>query len=384
MGNLFFYNPLPAEDLKQRIRPRPKDSVDLRGTYFRDTTAIIHSYPFRRLKHKTQVFFAPKNDHICTRIEHVMHVSTIAATICRALALDSDLAWAIGLGHDLGHTPFGHLGERILGEIIQEEGISFPAFHHELYSLRVIDHLANHGKGLNLSYAVRDGIATHCGEQFEQSVKPDFQIKDLNSLHILERYPATWEGCVVRMADKVAYLGRDLEDALQLKIIQRNQLPSSAVRILGDSNSEIINSLVTDIIAESNRTGTIGFSEEIFQALLILKDFNYRTIYEGPVLTGYHDYFTRILRTLHTYLKEIYQKYKDTYSAYSRENNRLASRFSDYLFKMKDFYLGVDGDFRFAVIDYLAGMTDDFAMECVQEIMIPRKFEYRFDEEVLS
>jgi len=384
MESLFFQNPLPLEELKKRLRPRPKDAVDLRGVYFRDTTAIIHSYPFRRLKHKTQVFFAPKNDHICTRIEHVMHVSTISATICRALSLDSDLAWAIGLGHDLGHTPFGHLGERILRNIIQERGLSFPEFHHELYSLRMVDHLSNYGRGLNLSYAVRDGIATHCGEKYEQRIEPDFIIKDLSSLTNLDRYPATWEGCVVRMADKVAYLGRDLEDALQLKIIRRDQIPKGAVRVLGDSNSEIINTLVNDMILEANREGKIGFSDTVFEAVLTLKAFNYRTIYEGPVLTSYHDYFERILRTLHSYLMHTFVKYGEEFHAYRSENNRLAIRFGDYLSKMAHFYREVDGDFRYAVIDYIAGMTDDYAMECVQEIMIPRKFEYRFDEEALT
>ena len=384
MESLFFQNPLPLEELKKRLRPRPKDSVDLRVVYFRDTTAIIHSYPFRRLKHKTQVFFAPKNDHICTRIEHVMHVSTIAATICRALSLDSDLAWAIGLGHDLGHTPFGHLGERILRSIIQERGLSFPEFHHELYSLRMVDHLANYGRGLNLSYAVRDGIATHCGEKYEQRIVPDFTLKDLSSLTNLDRYPATWEGCVVRMADKVAYLGRDVEDALQLKIIRKDQIPKDAVRVLGDSNSEIINTLVNDMILEANREGKIGFSDTVFGAVLTLKAFNYRTIYEGPVLTSYHDYFERILRTLHSYLMHIFARYGEDFHAYRGENNRLAIRFGDYLSKMAHFYREVDGDFRYAVIDYIAGMTDDYAMECVQEIMIPRKFEYRFDEEALT
>ncbi|MFQ3619321.1 MAG: HD domain-containing protein [Spirochaetales bacterium] len=383
MASLFFQNPLPPEELKRRNFPRPKDSVDLRGVYFRDTTAIIHSYPFRRLKHKTQVFFAPKNDHICTRIEHVMHVSTIAATICRALSLDSDLAWAIGLGHDLGHTPFGHLGERILQSIIQETGLSFPEFHHELYSLRMVDHLANYGKGLNLSYAVRDGIATHCGEKYEQRISPDFEIKNLSSLISLEKFPATWEGCVVRMADKVAYLGRDVEDALQLKIIRREQIPKEAIQVLGDSNSEIINTLVNDMIQEANKNGTIGFSDKVFSAVLVLKEFNYRTIYEGPVLTGYHDYFERILRTLYAYLAGIFKKYGEDFKAYVRENNRLALRFGDYLSKMEAFYRQTEGDFHHAVIDYLAGMTDDFALECVQEIMIPRKFEYRFEEETL-
>ena len=195
MSSLFFSNPLDGEILHKREFPRDEDSRDLRGYYFRDITAIIHSFPFRRLKHKTQVFFSPKNDHICTRIEHVMHVATIAATICRALDLDPDLAWAIGLGHDLGHAPFGHVGETIFSNILADKG----GFIHEIYSLRVVDHLINYGKGLNLTYAVRDGIINHCGEKFEQFIKPDFSHKELKTIKSRSFYPSTWEGTVVRM-----------------------------------------------------------------------------------------------------------------------------------------------------------------------------------------
>ena len=145
--------------LRGRQRPRREDG---RGPYYRDTTAIIHSSPFRRLKHKTQVFFAPSNDHICTRMEHVLHVASIASSICRTLGLDTEMAWAIGMGHDLGHTPFGHVGERIISRMAEERGLG--KFEHEVNSLRVVDFLANGGNGLNLTYAVRDGIVCHNGE----------------------------------------------------------------------------------------------------------------------------------------------------------------------------------------------------------------------------
>ena len=144
------------KDLEKALQSRRKERTeDSRGPFYRDTTAIIHSSPFRRLKHKTQVFFAPSNDHICTRMEHVLHVASIASSICRPLGLDSELAWAIGMGHDLGHTPFGHVGERIISRLSEERGLG--AFEHEVNSLRVVDFLAEHGKGLNLTYAVRDG-----------------------------------------------------------------------------------------------------------------------------------------------------------------------------------------------------------------------------------
>ncbi|MFW5811532.1 MAG: deoxyguanosinetriphosphate triphosphohydrolase family protein, partial [Alkalispirochaetaceae bacterium] len=311
MENLFFRNPLEEGHLKSRLRPRQQDERDPRGAYFRDTTAIVHSSPFRRMKHKTQVFFAPKNDHVCTRIEHVMHVATIAATICRSLGLDPDLAWAIGLGHDLGHTPFGHLGEKILAKLKGLDG-----FRHEIYSLRVVDHLANRGKGLNLCYAVRDGIINHCGEKFEQSLEPDLTIKDLSAIRTREFYPTTWEGAVVRMSDKIAYLGRDLEDAIRLKIVEEAQIPDLGRQRLGTRNSEIIDTLVHDLIEVSMGGGRLGFSDEIYEAFIEMKDFNYRHIYASRALASYHTAFERVLTTLYTYLSELFERFAFDSDAY--------------------------------------------------------------------
>lgn len=377
MNSLFFENSIPNSELTARKAARNRD---LRTSYFRDTTAIIHSYPFRRLKHKTQVFFSPHNDHICTRIEHVMHVASIAATICRALDLDADLAWAIGIGHDLGHTPFGHVGETILSSLMSGAG----GFKHEIYSLRVVDYIANYGKGLNLTYAVRDGILNHCGEKFEQSIVPDPSVKDLSLITNRENYPATWEGIVVRMSDKIAYMGRDFEDALQLKLIDREDLSSDVRAVLGTSNSEIINTMVNDMIAASLETGRIGFSDEVFNAMIKLKEFNYKRIYKNPRLSSYHRYFERVLTTLHDYLRDLFDAAGDNHSVYKSENNFLAARFSDYYQKMKQFYFEVDGGTDKLVFDYVAGMTDNYALNCVNEIMIPRKFEYQFNEIFLN
>ncbi len=367
-----FRNEIDSRVLTQRARPREEDH---RGYYFRDITAIIHSYPFRRLKHKTQVFFAPKNDHICTRIEHVMHVATISATICKALELDVDLAWAISLGHDLGHTPFGHVGEKVLDSLIADRG----GFNHELFSLRVVDHIINYGKGLNLTYAVRDGIINHCGEEFEQSLRPDFHFKDLGKITRLGTYPTTWEGTIMRMADKVAYLGRDIEDAIQLKLIRKSELPEESVRLLGDTNSEIIDTMVNDIIRTSLASGAIGFSDEVYHALLVLKDFNYERIYLNPILADYHTYFHRIMRTLFDYLGELFAKCGLDFERYAAEKNQLAVRFGDYLSKMRDFYANTEKSWDRAIVDYLAGMTDDFALECVNDVMIPKRFDTLFD-----
>ena len=372
-----FVNQLTDEQLLRRRTPRKEDA---RGQYFRDTTAIIHSYPFRRLKHKTQVFFSPKNDHICTRIEHVMHVASVAAAICRGLELDADLAWAIGLGHDLGHTPFGHVGEKIIDELKASQG----GFIHEIYSLRVVDWLANYGRGMNLTYAVRDGIVNHCGEKFEQFITPDFTEKDLSEIAARDRYPSTWEGTVVRMADKIAYLGRDLEDAVQLKIIEAEDIPEEVGAVLGTTNSEIINTLVTDVISTSQKKGAIGFSDSVFQAMRTLKEFNYKRIYLNPLLSNYHRYFERILSTIHTYLVEIFDMYGFNQEDYRKEQNLVAVRYGDYTRKMKDFYQEHDGGFNEMPFDYLAGMTDDYALECASEIMIPVKMEHEFDSFLLG
>lgn len=368
-----FRNELSAENLLQRRYPREED---VRGHYFRDITAIIHSYPFRRLKHKTQVFFAPKNDHICTRIEHVMHVATISATVCRALDLDTNLAWAISLGHDFGHTPFGHVGEKILDEILIDSG----GFKHELYSLYVAEHLINYGRGLNLTYAVRDGILNHCGEKFEQSITPDFTIRDLDAVKDLEYLPCTWEGVVMRMSDKVAYLGRDLEDAISLKLVSTNDLPEQIKKVLGTTNSQIIDTLVTDLIKTSKATGSVGFSDTIFEASISLKDFNYARIYENPKLATYHAYFKRILNTLFEYLLDILSQYRTDAEGYADEGNALAARFGDYIKKMEAYYKERKVSDKNIVGDYIAGMTDDFALECVNEIMVPKRFGIHFDE----
>ncbi len=370
MSSLFFSSALSREELTGRVRPREND---IRGAFFRDTTAIIHSNPFRRLKHKTQVFFTPDNDHICTRIEHVLHVASISATVCRSLNLDADLAWAVGLGHDLGHTPFGHVGEKIVEELQGEP------FSHELYSLRVVDKLANKGRGLNLTYAVRDGIVNHCGEQFEQAIVPDFALKDLAAIDDRNRYPSTWEGCIVRMSDKIAYIGRDFEDAVNLKMLSRDDLPGEVSRVLGDSNGEIIDTLVNDMIRSSLRTGSIGFSREVYDALLSFRNFNYRNIYKHKLLSEYHRYFRRILFTLFDYLIDLYETNGDNTSAYADEGNTLAARFGEYLAKMDGLYSREESAGKVRVIDYIAGMTDDFALSAVQEIMVPRRFHSQFD-----
>lgn len=371
-----FANRLPPETLRARTRARSSDATDSRGHYFRDTTAIVHSSAFRRMKHKTQVFFAPKNDHVCTRIEHVMHVATIAATICRALDLDPDLAWAIGLGHDLGHTPFGHLGETILATTRND------GFRHEMYSLRVVDKLANHGRGLNLTYAVRDGIVNHNGERFEQSLVPDHEYKHLASITRRDRVPSTWEGVIVRMSDKIAYLGRDLEDAIRLGLVSVDHLPTGGRELLGTTNAEIIDALVGDLIATSRKTGAVGFSDRVYEAFVAMKEFNYRKIYAGPQLATYHQYFERILMTLYDYLCELATRLGDDFAAYAHEGNTLAARFGEYRRELAPLYATERSAPTDIVFDYVAGMTDVFAIQCMREITVPQEFSAQFDRVV--
>lgn len=370
-------NKLSFDDLTRREHSK---QPDVRGAFLRDTTAIIHSYPYRRLKHKTQVFFAPSNDHICTRIEHVLHVATVAATICKGLGLDSELAWAIGLGHDLGHAPFGHVGETVLDELSEQRG----GFKHELYSLRVVDHLAYYGKGLNLTYAVRDGIVSHCGERFERTLEPEFRVKDLTGLTDRASRPSTWEAAVVRFADSIAYLGRDVEDAVKLRVVRREEIPHQVRQLLGENNGEIINTLVNDVIAYASDYGIIGFSPEIFDAVVELKSFNYASIYTSPLLADYHTYFYRILMTLAEYLQQLYDRFGYDTALYKDEHNKLAVRFGSYLQKMKSFYDSEERGEDHIVLDYVAGMSDTYALDCITEIMTPKNMEQQFNRFIME
>ena len=359
-----FKNELPDSTLTSRVRSRT--GGDVRSPYYRDTTAIIHSSPFRRLKHKTQVFFAPSNDHICTRMEHVLHVASIATAICRAMGLNDEMAWAIGMGHDLGHTPFGHIGEHILSDLMVKKG--FPPFEHEINGLRVVDFLSR----LNLTYAVRDGIISHCGEHFIRSISPDFRVKDLGSITKKAGIrPATWEGCVVRFSDQIAYLGRDFEDAARLGIVSRAEVPVICTKVLGSTNGEIINTLVEDIISNSEKEGCIAFSEDVYEAVKVMKDFNYKHIYLSPMLAGYEKYFTRLINLIYDYLRELLDKYGFEKDLYLKEGNMLSAGFYNFIVEKKDAYIQHDGNLDRIVFDYISGMSDNFCIDCGNEILRP-------------
>lgn len=342
-------------DFKKREH---KKSEDIRGHYFRDSTAIIHSEAFRRLKHKTQVFFSPSNDHICTRIDHVLHVASIAQTLCKSFKYDEELAFAIGLGHDLGHAPFGHVGEVIINGISKD--LIGKSFHHEMHSLRVVDFIENDGAGLNLTYAVRDGIVTHCGERFEKTIRVREEEEDLSKC--FSKNSLSWEGLSVKVSDQVAYMGRDLEDALRLNIITTDDIPSKVKKTLGVNNSSIINTLVNDLIENSDKD-KISFSDKIYDVVKILIKFNYQAIYKCSYLNDYLKYFHNILNDLKVYLLNQCDE--------RRDDSVLARRFSKRYDLMIEKYKERGEGKEELIIDYLAGMSDNYAISCAKELYFP-------------
>ena len=365
-------NPLSVEQYKKRTFPR---IPDIRGDFFRDQTAIIHSNPFRRLKHKTQVFFAPDNDHICTRIEHVLHVATISHSICKGLTrqaweLDSDMAYAIGLGHDLGHTPFGHAGEKALDDKLKQINPDL-FFIHEINSYRVVEYLANNGKGLNLTYGVKDGIISHNGEQDLHELSPDPIIKDFDKIINRKIMPGSFEGCIVRLSDKIAYLGRDIEDAMVAKYITENDIPPIVRKELGKRNGDIINKLVIDVIENSSKKNLIAFSDETSELVIALKNFNYKKIYNHPDLIRYDEFCKNIIFNLFDHLQNLWDKYSNDFDAYKNSGIELDKHFGKYLKNMSDFYNYSETKSHVVITDYIAGMTDLFALEAIKQITIP-------------
>ncbi|MBN2545621.1 MAG: HD domain-containing protein [Spirochaetes bacterium] len=373
----YFVNKISEKELKRR---NIEKKVDVRGDYYRDQTAIIHSLPFRRMKKKTQVFFAPNNDHICTRIEHVLHVTSVATTICKGLNLDIELAQAIALGHDLGHPPFGHVGEYVLDEL-QKKISGVNSYKHEIFSFRVVEYIANKGKGLNLCYAVKNGIIAHCGEKFEQYIEPDFEIVDLNKINNLEINPCTYEGCVVRMADKISYLGRDIEDAMRLKIVNSKNIDKEILDILNvdfrnfkDSvNKLIINRLILDIIENSINKGKIGFSDDAHEFMKKIKEFNYKNIYHSKIIENYNYFVKKVINIIYHELSEIFNKYNFDYAEYKNHFIKPFRDFSNYIESYKDFYQKTNTTAHSIIIDYIAGMTDNYALDFCKKVILPKR-----------
>lgn len=293
----------------KREKPIYNRVNDIRNAFERDYTRILHCLAYRRLKHKTQVFFNIDNDHICTRMEHVQHVESVSCTIAKFLGLNTDLTRAIAMGHDLGHTPFGHEGEIELTQIRKENNMD--DFWHERNSLRVIDKLEllendkSIYKNLNLTYAVRDGIISHCGEVDENGLKPRNEAIDLYTYSKPGAYPPyTWEGCVVKVSDKIAYLGRDIEDAIRLKFITEND--KAELRELSGKYDEstinttvLINAFIVSICENSSPLDGIRLDDKHCQMLDEIKKFNSNKIYKNPKFEVYKKYVQTVIRSIY-------------------------------------------------------------------------------------
>jgi dGTPase len=368
-------NPLPIETYKARKDPK---EYPIRGDFFRDQTAIIHSMPFRRLKHKTQVFFSPDNDHVCTRIEHVLHVATIGATICKGLNnygwdLNQEMAYAIGLGHDLGHSPFGHSGETALNRKLNSDF----KFIHEVHSLRVVDKLCNDCQGLNLTYGVRDGIINHNGEILQQSLKPNQSINDIDNFIDRTNIASSYEGCIIRFSDKIAYLGRDIEDALIADFISLNDIPAKIRNEVGSSNGEIINNLIIDIIQTSKNLEEIKLSDEMFEKVKILQKFNYKYIYGHPFIENYKSKSEKIIEELFDYLLDLLNNQGHEYDKYSASDIDLNKHFGGYIKRYKSIYNNEFNVPKRIVCDFIAGMTDNYALNAYKQIKMPKAIKFK-------
>lgn len=377
------------ENMIKREKEIYKRKSDIRSEFERDYTRILHSDAFRRLKHKTQVFYSPENDHICTRIEHVMHVESVSYTIAKYLGLNTELTKAIAMGHDLGHSPFGHEGERILSEISQKD--IGEKFWHERNGLEYVDKIEllednnQNEQNLNLTYAVRDGIISHCGEIDENKLRPREEFIDLDEYTKPNEYaPYTWEACVVKVADKISYLGRDIEDAITLGILEHKL--EELYKILQSkkviNNTVIINHLVNDLCQNSSIENGLCFSEETFKLIKEIKDFNYKNIYKATKISASTRYFNILLHEIYYTLKSAYngsrtlekiQQMKkihpEVFTAFEEwlsdywQYARKETNYNDILFDIEN-----EKDYCKAIIYYISGMTDNFAIETYKKI----------------
>ena len=298
-----------------RRNPEPPDGV--RNDFQRDRDRIIHAKAFRRLMHKTQVFIAPDGDHFRTRLTHTLEMMQISRTIARSLGLNEDLAEAIALGHDLGHTPFGHTGEEAVSRVLAAHG---RTFRHNEHSLRVVDKLEKDGEGLNLTFEVRDAILNHTGTG----------------------YPLTREGEIVRVADRIAYVNHDVDDALRAGIISWDELPAGPLSVLGEKMSARIDTLVRDMISTSAQRGEICLSVEVYEALMELRTWLFRHVYGNPL---------------------------------SRENEKAAgvvAALFEYYLKHPEERTRTDPDPIVETVDFVAGMTDRYALTAYRRLFLPR------------
>jgi dGTPase len=353
---LSFYAAKNCEARRERGTSHP-----FRGPYSRDRDHILYSGAFRRYVGKTQViyFAASFDEQLSNRSIHTLQVSQIARSIGRVLKLNLDLIEAIALGHDLGHTPFGHDGEEILQEICQEKNIDI--FFHNIHSLRVVDKLADACKGMNLTFQVRDGILSHDGEINEKYLKPDRDKVETDLIDYCKKksqggemriVPATLEGCVVRMSDAISYIGQDFEDAIRIGILKKEELPKGVKKDLGENNTDIINSLVTDIIINSYNRDEIVYSSNIAERVFELKQFNTERIYKNPSLKAKKTRFKKAFVYLFDqFLDDLKKGNEDSLIFKEWIFNRGKNKGSDYL----------NGNLpEQVIVDYIASMTDRY------------------------
>lgn len=391
------------EELIQREQALYSRGDDVRSPFARDYTRILHSMAYRRLKHKTQVFFNIENDHICTRIEHVNHVESVSSTIARSLGLNEELTKAIAVGHDLGHAPFGHQGEKVI-KVLSQEHLK-KDFWHEQNGLRFVDRLEllkdpfNKNRNLNLTYAVRDGIISHCGEVNQNGISPRSELISLEEFeHPAQFQPATWEGCVVKIADKISYLGRDIEDAMELGFLDqaaRNELTKMAQ--MNDASAinttVIMHNMIINICENSAPEKGIVMDKRLHEQMRQLMEFNYEHIYRHERLGAFQHYSELVLRQIFETLLRCYDG-RHTFQALAdglRLTPALRSSFGEWLAcycdpeivpdgKLKELALGCENEKLFhrleekatyiqSIIDFISGMTDRFAIMLFNELL---------------
>ena len=387
-------NNIKYEKMIYREKELYKNNSDLRSEFERDYNRIIHSTAYRRLKHKTQVFFSPENDHVCTRIEHVTYVDSISYTIAKYLGLNTELTKAIATAHDLGHSPFGHKGERILSEITQRD--LGRIFWHEQNGLHLVDDIElledteNNKQNMNLTYAVRDGIISHCGEVDQNSIRPREEFTDLNEYQRPNQYaPYTWEGCVVKIADKISYIGRDIEDAIRLRLLDDSL--DELYKILNFNYTEkinnnlIISKLVKDLCENSSVKEGLKFSNDALEMLDKIKAFNYKKIYNSERMKPSNRYFEVVINEIYNKLSSLYdgtntlERLQEQIHIYPRFINSFISWIQDYwnLIDRREtnlknkviFDMSKKEDYNKAIIYFISGMTDRFAMDIYEEII---------------
>ncbi len=349
---------------RDAIRLNGDIKKDLRPNYFRDTDRIIHSLSYTRYIDKTQVFSNSLNDHISKRIIHVQLVSKIARTISRALSLNEDLTEAIALGHDIGHVPFGHVGEAILNEISNKNGEG--NFFHNVQSVRELMILENNGEGKNLCVQTLDGILCHNGEFVQKDYYPrkktvedflyDYNECYKNANYVKKLVPMTLEGCVVRISDIIGYLGRDIEDAVRLGVFDISEIPKSIQEILGNNNRDIVSTITEDIIANSIGKNHLEMSPKIYEAIRDLKSFNYKHIYSLANSKNELDLIKKMFNDLFKY-----------YVKCLKSKTIKDSLFKQYMNEMNDEYKSKNTNERIA-IDYISGMTDEFFISEFEKI----------------